>query len=57
MELKSAVQEQKPIVENLETTETNLPGGWVKKIIPRKSGASAGLTDAYLYAPDGTQIR
>ena len=44
-------------VENLETTEKNLPGGWVKKIIPRKSGASAGLTDAYLYAPNGTQIR
>ena len=36
-----------------------LPGGWVKKIIPRKGGASgaSGQWDAYLYAPDNTKIR
>ena len=34
-----------------------LPGGWVKKIIPQKSGVSAGQTDVYLFAPDGTVIR
>ena len=40
-----------------ESLEMKLPGGWVKKIIPRKSGLSAGQTDAYLFAPDGTVIR
>ena len=41
----------------LESQETKLPGGWTKKIIPRKNGASAGQIDVYLYAPDGTKIR
>ena len=40
-----------------ESREINLPGGWTKKIIPRKNGASAGQIDVYLYAPDGTKIR
>ena len=40
-----------------ESLETKLPGGWTKKIIPRKNGASAGQIDVYLYAPDGTKIR
>ena len=51
------VQDDEPMFEDLETTETKLPGGWLKRIIPRKSGASAGKSDAYLYAPDGTIIR
>ena len=34
-----------------------LPGGWEKKIVPRKSGASAGKWDTYLIAPDRTTIR
>lgn len=34
-----------------------LPGGWEKKIVPRKSGASVGRWDTYLIAPDGTKIR
>ena len=34
-----------------------LPGGWVKKIIPQKSGVSGGQTDVCLFAPDGTVIR
>jgi len=34
-----------------------LPGGWVKKIIPRKTGTSQGQWDAYLFTPDGTKIR
>ena len=40
-----------------ESLETKLPGGWTKRIIPRKNGASAGQIDVYLYAPDGTKIR
>ena len=48
------VKEDKFVKEN---HETNLPGGWIKKIIPRKNGASAGQVDVYLYAPDGTKIR
>ena len=48
------VKEDKLVSESLEM---KLPGGWVKKIIPRKSGVSAGQTDAYLFAPDGTVIR
>ena len=34
-----------------------LPGGWEKKLVPRKSGASAGKWDTYLIAPDRTKIR
>ena len=48
------VKEDKLVSESLEM---KLPGGWVKKIIPRKSGVTAGQTDAYLFAPDGTVIR
>ena len=40
-----------------KATETKLPGGWVKKIVPRMSGASSGRYDAYLYAPNGTRFR
>ena len=40
-----------------ESLETKLSGGWKKKVIPRKNGASAGQIDVYLYAPDGTKIR
>ena len=29
----------------------------MKRITPRKSGASVGQWDAYLFAPDGTKIR
>ena len=48
------VKEDKLVSDSLEM---KLPGGWVKKIIPRKSGVTAGQTDAYLFAPDGTVIR
>ena len=34
-----------------------LPGGWVKKISPQKSGVSGGQAETYLFAPDGTVIR
>ena len=44
-------------VTGTDSHETNLPGGWIKKIISRKNGASAGQMDVYLYAPDGTKIR
>ena len=52
-----AAEKHESILVNLKTTETKLPGGWLKRIVPRKSGASAGQADAYLYAPDGTVIR
>ena len=52
-----AAEKHESMLVNLKTTETKLPGGWLKRIVPRKSGASAGQADAYLYAPDGTIIR
>jgi len=48
-----------PVVNPINRVEQvyELPGGWVKKIIPRKSGTSQGQWDAYLFTPDGTKIR
>ena len=46
-----------PPPPSTKATETMLPGGWVKKIVPRTSGAYSGRSDAYLYAPDGTKLR
>jgi len=48
---------ENPVIRMEQVYE--LPGGWVKKIIPRKGGASgaSGQWDAYLYAPDNTKIR
>ena len=51
---KDFEDEEIPLTESLET---KLSGGWKKKVIPRKNGASAGQIDVYLYAPDGTKIR
>ena len=34
-----------------------LSGGWVKKIVPRKTVTSKRSWDPYLFAPDGTKIR
>jgi hypothetical protein len=38
-------------VSNLRDHFYDLPGGWTKRITERKSGASVGLRDVYLYAP------
>ena len=46
-----------PPQPSTRATETRLPGGWVRKIVPRMSGATSGRSDAYLYAPDGTKLR
>ena len=46
-----------PSTPTPKAIETRLPGGWVKKITPRKSGVSSGQYDAYLFAPDGTKLR
>ncbi|CAL1285278.1 unnamed protein product [Larinioides sclopetarius] len=35
----------------------NLPKGWVRKTVVRKSGKSAGQIDIYIYSPDGYKFR
>ncbi len=35
----------------------DLKGGWTKKICQRKTGASAGGWDCYIFAPNGTKLR
>ncbi|GBL83859.1 hypothetical protein AVEN_100776-1 [Araneus ventricosus] len=35
----------------------NLPKGWVRKTVVRKSGKSAGQIDIYIYSPDGFKFR
>jgi len=35
----------------------SLPKGWVREIVTRKSGASAGRSDVYYYSPEGQKFR
>lgn len=35
----------------------NLPEGWVRKVVVRKSGKTAGQFDIYIYSPDGIKFR
>ncbi|GFS58402.1 MBD domain-containing protein [Nephila pilipes] len=35
----------------------NLPKGWLRKTVVRKTGKSAGQIDVYIYSPDGFKLR
>ncbi|XP_054719968.1 methyl-CpG-binding protein 2-like [Uloborus diversus] len=44
------------VVKDTEDT-SNLPKGWVKKCVVRKSGKTMGQIDIYVYSPDGIKFR
>ncbi|XP_032230201.2 methyl-CpG-binding domain protein 2 [Nematostella vectensis] len=45
--------EEKPV----RVTCPSLPKGWLREIVLRKSGVSAGRSDVYYYSPDGKKCR
>lgn len=44
-------------MDKIRTSVAKLPVGWVKEVVIRKSGASAGKSDIYYYSPDGKKCR
>ncbi|XP_065672327.1 methyl-CpG-binding domain protein 2 isoform X2 [Hydra vulgaris] len=44
-------------MDKIRTSCSNLPTGWVKEVVIRKSGASAGKSDVYYYSPEGKKCR
>lgn len=44
-------------MDKIRTAVPTLPKGWVKEIVIRKSGASAGKSDVYYYSPEGKKCR
>jgi len=44
-------------MDNIRSKVTDLPTGWIKEVVIRKSGASAGRSDIYYYSPDGKKCR
>ncbi|GBM05256.1 hypothetical protein AVEN_181636-1 [Araneus ventricosus] len=54
--------EANAVVNVVKTSEKgepvpNLPDGWKKEIVVRKSGERAGQIDIYFYSPDGIKLR
>lgn len=45
------------MMDKIRTSVTALPKGWVREVVIRKSGASAGKSDVYYYSPDGKKCR
>jgi len=43
--------------DKIRTAVSSLPQGWVREVVIRKSGASAGKSDVYYYSPDGKKCR
>merc|ERR1712150_144514 len=43
--------------DKVRTSVTNLPKGWVREVVVRKNGASAGKSDIYYYSPGGKKCR
>ncbi|GFY42282.1 uncharacterized protein TNIN_214741 [Trichonephila inaurata madagascariensis] len=56
---KRAVKEpkQKKFPDEDMIDNHNLPQGWLRKTVVRKSGKSAGQIDVYIYSPDGFKLR
>ncbi|GFY02209.1 MBD domain-containing protein [Trichonephila clavipes] len=56
---KRAVKEpkQKKFPDEGMIDNHNLPQGWLRKTVVRKSGKSAGQIDVYIYSPDGFKLR
>ncbi|GFQ93623.1 uncharacterized protein TNCT_299171 [Trichonephila clavata] len=56
---KKAVKEpkQKKVPNDDMIDNHNLPQGWLRKTVVRKSGKSAGQIDVYIYSPDGFKLR
>lgn len=44
-------------MDKIRTSVPSLPKGWVKEVVIRKSGASAGKSDVYYYSPEGKKCR
>lgn len=44
-------------MDKIRSSVTGLPDGWVKEVVVRKSGASAGKSDVYYYSPEGKKCR
>jgi len=44
-------------MDKIRTAAPGLPEGWVKEVVIRKSGASAGKSDVYYYSPEGKKCR
>jgi len=43
--------------DKIRTTVACLPKGWVREVVMRKSGATAGKSDVYYYSPEGKKCR
>ncbi|XP_076362291.1 uncharacterized protein LOC143253050 isoform X2 [Tachypleus tridentatus] len=40
-----------------DTSELSMPQGWVRRVVQRRSGKTAGKFDIYILAPDGKKLR
>lgn len=42
---------------SLEAWTEELDDGFTRRVVPRKSGTTAGYLDIYVFTPDGARLR
>ncbi|XP_035207676.1 methyl-CpG-binding protein 2-like, partial [Stegodyphus dumicola] len=54
---KKVAKAKKVLASDGAEDQHNLPKGWVRKTVVRKSGKTAGQVDVYIYSPEGIKFR
>ncbi|KFM63941.1 hypothetical protein X975_25495, partial [Stegodyphus mimosarum] len=54
---KKVAKAKKVLASDSVEDQHNLPKGWVRKTVVRKSGKTAGQVDVYIYSPEGIKFR